>query len=157
MTERSVAHAAFTIQRRYPAAPAAVFKAFADPAARRRWFIDGEGWTIDAFEPAFAEGGRELSRFRFGDGPPMRNDTSYHEIVPDERILFSYAMTVDGRRMSVSLVTIVLAAEAAGTRLTYTEQCVFLDGADTPAEREAGCRDLLDALATELARPGKDA
>lgn len=152
MTERSTAHATFTILRHYPAIPAAVFAAFADPAAKRRWFIEGEGWTIDAFEPDFVEGGRELSRFRFGDGPPMSNETTYHEIVPYRRILFSYVMTVDGKRISASLATITLAAEGSGTRLAYTEQCTFLDGADTPAEREAGCHALLDALAVELDR-----
>ena len=38
MTERSVTHATFVIDRTYDASPARVFGAFADPAAKKRWF-----------------------------------------------------------------------------------------------------------------------
>jgi hypothetical protein len=40
----------------------------------------------------------------------------------------------------------------AGTRLIYTEQGVFLDGYDNPAERECRTRALLDNLGAELQR-----
>lgn len=152
MTERSVTHATFVIERRYPASPRRVFNAFADPAIRRRWFAEGEGWVVDEFSVDFSEGGSELSRFRFRDGPPVSNDTVYHEIVPEQRIVFSYAMTVDGKRISVSLATVEIAAEGKGTRLSYTEQGAYLDGADQPADREEGCRLLYEALAAELDR-----
>jgi hypothetical protein len=39
-----------------------------------------------------------------------------------------------------------------GTRLSVTEQAVFLDGADYPAQREQGTRALLDSLDAELRR-----
>ncbi|QCI67985.1 SRPBCC family protein [Phreatobacter stygius] len=152
MTERSINHASFVITRHYPAAPAQVFQAFADTVIRRRWFIEGEGWTVDEFTADFAEGGRERSRFRFGADTPMSNDTVYHEILPNQRIVFSYAMTIGGKRISVSLATIEITAEGTGTRLVYTEQAAFLDGADRPADREAGSRELLEALAAELGR-----
>ncbi len=38
MTERSVTHATFVVERLYDASPARVFAAWADPAAKRRWF-----------------------------------------------------------------------------------------------------------------------
>ena len=38
----------------------------------------------------------------------------------------------------------------SGTTLTFTEQGVFLDGADTPAVREKGTGELLDALGAAL-------
>ena len=59
----------------YPASPQRVFHAFADPAIKRRWFVEGEGWTIEEFTVDFSEGGIEQSRFRFRDGPPVSNDT----------------------------------------------------------------------------------
>ena len=40
MTERSVTHATFTVERTYDASPARVFNAFADPAIKRRWLND---------------------------------------------------------------------------------------------------------------------
>jgi hypothetical protein len=38
------------------------------------------------------------------------------------------------------------APAASGTALTFTEQGVFLDGRDSPAVREKGTSELLDAL-----------
>lgn len=129
MSRPGIRHASFVIERNCAASPARVFEAFADPAAKRCWFGDGEGWTLEAFTAVFAEGGHECSRFSRGDGPPMRMDTIYHEIVPGQRIVLSYTMTIGGRRNSVSLATIEFFAEGSGTRLVYTEQGAFLDGA----------------------------
>jgi hypothetical protein len=39
---------------------------------------------------------------------------------------------------------------AAGTRLVFTEQGAFLDGHETPGQREHGMGSLLDALGAEL-------
>ena len=44
------------------------------------------------------------------------------------------------------MTTVEFAAVASGTSLTFTEQGVFLDGADTPAVRQKGTEELLDAL-----------
>ena len=68
------------------------------------------------------------------------------EVVPDQRIVYTYTLAVDGTRVSVSLVTVEFTPDAGGTRLTYTEQGAFLDGHDTPAEREHGTREGLARL-----------
>jgi uncharacterized protein YndB with AHSA1/START domain len=41
MSDRSLAHATFAIERVYDASPARVFEAWADPVAKRRWFGAG--------------------------------------------------------------------------------------------------------------------
>jgi uncharacterized protein YndB with AHSA1/START domain len=74
----------------------------------------------------------------------------YRDIVPPERIVYTYDMLIDGTRISVSLATVDLRAEGDGTRLVYTEQGAFLDGHDTPGERDQGMGSLLDALGVEL-------
>lgn len=157
MTQRSIHHATFVIERSYTASPARVFEAFSDPAIKRRWFIDAEGWTTEEFTSNFVEGGSERSRSRFGDGPLVSNETIYHEIVPGQRIVLSYTMTIGDKRVSVSSVSIEFNAEASGTRLVYTEHGAFLDSADKPADREAGWRELLDALAAQLGRQAESA
>jgi uncharacterized protein YndB with AHSA1/START domain len=144
-------HTTFTIERDYPVSPARVFHAFADHDSKRRWLVEGDGFRIDEYTSEFRVGGREFSRFRYGDGPEIQNETSYHDIVPDRRIVFVYTMTVGGRRMSTSLTTVALAPTPDGTRLTFTEQAAFYDGIDDPAGREVGCRGLLEELAKELA------
>ena len=54
--------------------------------------------------------------------------------------------------MSVSVTTVELLADGAGTRLRYTEQGVFLDGEDKPELREHGTTELLDKLGEALAQ-----
>ena len=44
MTERNVTHATFVIERTYGVAPARVFNAFADAAAKARWFVGPDEW-----------------------------------------------------------------------------------------------------------------
>ena len=85
--QRSVVHSTFSIERTYPVAPSCVFLAFADQAAKRRWFAEGEGWEVEEFTLDFRVGGREFSRFRFEGGAPIRNETVYQDIVPDRRIV----------------------------------------------------------------------
>lgn len=149
MSSNSV-HEKFVIERKYKAAPERVFAAWSDPVKKRRWFVEGEGWTVDAYEMDFREGGFERSRFRFGDGPPMTNDNVYHDIVPARRIVSSYDMTAAGKRFSVSLSTLEFEPSGDGTLLRYTEQVVFFDGADNVKSRRDGCADLLEKLAGEL-------
>ena len=150
MTERSVTHASFSIERTYDSPPAKVFKAFADPKIKRRWFAEGEGWEIEEFTGEFKVGGFEHSRFRLRGGEPVRNDTSYHDIVPNARIIFAYSMTIGDKRISSSLATFQFKPAGNGTQLVFTEQGAFLDGLDTAGPREAGWKDLLDALGRAL-------
>jgi uncharacterized protein YndB with AHSA1/START domain len=70
----------------------------------------------------------------------------YQDIVPGERIVYSYDMKMNDERISVSLATVQLEAAEGGTRLTFTEQGAYLDGLDTPEQREHGTGELLDAL-----------
>jgi uncharacterized protein YndB with AHSA1/START domain len=152
MSERSTEHATFVIERTYPASPALVFNAFADPEAKTRWFVGPEDWSPDGHEIDFRVGGRE----RLSTGPPGGQlhtfDALYQDIVADRRIVYTYEMHLDEVRISVSLATIELEPAGDGTRLTFTEQSVFLDGADYPAQREQGTRSLLDKLDAELRR-----
>jgi uncharacterized protein YndB with AHSA1/START domain len=150
MTERSVTHSTFTLERTYDAPPARVFNAFADPAIKRRWFVDGEGWEVEEFAGEFKVGGLERSRFRFRGGEPIRNDTTYHDIVPNERVIFAYSMTIGDKRISSSLATLQFKPSGKGTRLVFTEQGAFLDGLDSAGPREGGWKELLDALGRAL-------
>jgi uncharacterized protein YndB with AHSA1/START domain len=150
MSTPSIVHSTFVVERTYPTSAARVFAAFSDPAIKRRWFVEGEGWHIDEFTVDFRVGGCETSRFRFKDGPPVRNETIYQDIVDGERIVFVYAMTVGDKRISASLASVELFASGKGTRLVYTEQGQFFDGAEQPKQREHGCAELFDKLSEEL-------
>jgi uncharacterized protein YndB with AHSA1/START domain len=150
---RTVTHATFKIERTYAASPARVFRAHADEAVKRRWFVEGEGWEVQHYALDFRVGGLETSRFNFRGGPPMTNDTIFMDIVPERRIVFSYWMTMGGNPISASLATVELEPVGDGTRLIFTEQGAYLDGHDDIAGREQGSRWLLEQLAKEVEGP----
>jgi uncharacterized protein YndB with AHSA1/START domain len=156
MTERSVIHDTFSVERTYPAAPSRVFAAFASREAKDAWAdsgdlapADGEA-GIEEFD--FRPGGRERFGFKY-DGTAYGYDALYYDIVPDQRIVYSYEMYADGARISVSVATIEFAKSGDGTALTWTEQGCYLDGIDGPqasALRQEGTAEMLDGLTRYL-------
>jgi uncharacterized protein YndB with AHSA1/START domain len=150
MSERSVEHATFVVERTYDASPSRVFTAWADPAAKARWFGSPDAGVED-YELDFKVGGREFNRGTV-EGQTYTFEARYQDIVPDERLVYAYEMHLGDKRISVSLGTVELEPEGDGTRLIFTEQGAFLDGLDSPAQREGGTGQLLDALEKELAR-----
>jgi uncharacterized protein YndB with AHSA1/START domain len=158
MTGRSVLHDTFTIERTYPATPSRVFAAFASEEAKNSWGDSDEvGPPPPGSEPSefdFRVGGHE--RFTMVlDGRTFRYDALYYDIVPDQRIVYSYEMYADDARISVSVATIEFAKSGDGTALTVTEQGAYLDGfdgADAARLREGGVTEMLDGLGVYLKR-----
>jgi uncharacterized protein YndB with AHSA1/START domain len=149
MSGRSATHSTFVLERTYDASPTRVFAAWADKDLKGQWF----GPPVDQeHELDFREGGRE--RFEAAvHGAVYSYDALYEDIVPDARIVYTYNMHRDGRRMSVSVTTVEFLAEGdEHTHLRYTEQGVFLDGQDQPELREAGTNEILDKLGAALAK-----
>ena len=150
-TIRSVEHATFVVERVYPSVTKAqVFAAFADKEKKAKWFSEPSTasereWTLD-----FREGGHEIE-----SGPFMGDihtfDAIYLDIVEDERICWTYNMTVGGVKLSSSLTVVELATVPDGTRITYTETGAFYDGHEKPELREQGTGWILDALGKSLA------
>jgi uncharacterized protein YndB with AHSA1/START domain len=158
MSTRTVNHSTFVIERTYPAAPERVFAALADPARKRRWFAEGEDFGVDAFEMDFRVGGFERTRFKAriptaaAEEIPCANDSLYLDIVPNQRIVLAYTMTIGGKRISASQATFELLPVGSGTQLIFTEQAAFFEGGDGPQIREAGWRQLFDRMGREVAQ-----
>jgi uncharacterized protein YndB with AHSA1/START domain len=146
MTQHSILHHTFALERIYDATPERVFRAFADPAAKAQWFSGPDDWERGEASMDFRVGGAEVNVGGPKGGFTSRFDARYYDIVPNERIVYTYEMHVDGVKLSVSLSTIELQAVPGGTRLVLTEQGAFFDGHEDPILREQGTRDMLDAL-----------
>jgi uncharacterized protein YndB with AHSA1/START domain len=149
--ERKTTHGTFTSQRIYPASPARVFKAFADREAKAKWFTGPQGIDEAGREFDFRVDGREVAFGRHANNVVTGFFAIYQDIVPDERIVFAYRMTMDGLPISASLTTIEIAPHGDGARLVWTEYGVYLDGFDKPALREEGTNWLLDRIGQSLA------
>jgi uncharacterized protein YndB with AHSA1/START domain len=156
MAKSSVTHSTFIIERNYGVPPAQVFAAWADPAQKRRWFADGEHAAVEEHQLDFRVGGIEKTRRILMGGPfkdtPLTNDSVYLDIVPNQRIVFAYTMTLGERRISSSQATVEFLANGKGTILAFTEQGAFFEGADGAQMREQGWKSLIGQLEKVFAR-----
>jgi uncharacterized protein YndB with AHSA1/START domain len=154
VSQRSTIHATFVIERIYHASPQRVFDAWADPAAKTQWFGPPDK-PKDAYTLEFRVGGREHLAIPMPDGPLYSFDALYQDIVPGQRIVYTYDMHRDKQRISVSVATVEIEPDGARTRLTLTEQGVFLDGLDEPSAREHGTNVLMDTLGALVEEGGE--
>ena len=157
MNPRSVIHDTFVIERTYAAMPTQVFAAFASDEAKNSWGDTGDLAPVGESDGEtvfdFRVGGRE--RFGFGWRDVVyRYDALYYDIVPDQRVVYSYEMYANDVRISVSIATIAFTKNSDGTALIWTEQGAYLDGVDGPGAaglRREGVSEMLDNLPRYLA------
>lgn len=144
-------HGSFTIERIYDAPVALVFRAWADKEAKSRWFSAPEELAVETIrEQNFTVGGRDRLRADWKSGRVTDFQCEYRDIVENARIVYVYDMYADRTKISVSLATITFEKSGKGTKLTVTEQGVFLDGYDDAGSRERGTNELMDKLGRSL-------
>jgi uncharacterized protein YndB with AHSA1/START domain len=153
MAEPNVTHSTIALERSIAAPPAAVYRAFADPDLKRRWFAEGEQHEVEEFSSDLSPGATERLRYRFRDDTPfagmtISNSDTVLDLVPDERIVSASRMTFGDTCISAGLTTVELLPDGQGTRLLLTFQGAFLPGADGPQIREMGWQTHLDRLAS---------
>lgn len=138
-------HTSFVIERRFAASPQAVYRAWADPDVKRQW-SDCHADNTAEYSLDFRPLGRETHRVVDPARGVQLVEKVFFDITADRRIVFAYDISLDGRRLSVSLVTVEFEAVPAGTRMVYTEQLAYLDGHEDLSERIRGTGEGLDRL-----------
>jgi uncharacterized protein YndB with AHSA1/START domain len=151
MNVPTVTHDTFVIRRTYDSPVANVFRAWADPNRKARWFAGSAAALGNGYELDFQVGGREVNRGGPPGGPVYTYFAEFRDIVVDQRIVSTSEMFADDTRISVTVATVEFHESGGTTQLVLTEQGVFLDGHETAAKREEGTRSLLDSLAAALA------
>lgn len=141
MTENSVVHSTFSLERTYDRPVAQVFAAWADPVAKARWFSSPDA----QHQLDFRVGGREVV-----SGPVLTFESWYQEIVPDQRIIYTSTLSEGDTVATVSITTVEFTRVRGLTRLLLTESGAFLDSREQPSWREQGTSTWLNELGTEL-------
>ena len=133
-----------------PAAPAAVFAAFAAPQRLARW------WGPDGFRNTFAlcdfrSGGAWRFTMHGPDGRDYPNESQFVEVLPNARVVIRHLNAPH------FVLTVELRAEGQGTRVQWTQ--VFDDPVVAQAVRpivEPANEHNLQRLADEVARHAAD-
>ena len=137
-----------TLKRRFNATPEKVYAAWADPQRLVQWFGPGsvEEGSVKA-DIDLRVGGRYRISFTGADGEHFQVGGVYREVVPNQRLVFSWAWHSTPERES--LVTISMKPEGSGTLLTFLHE----QFADTTARdnHERGWMELLAKLESYLA------
>ena len=135
-----------TIKRRFNAAPAKVFAAWTDPEKMKRW-MGPEGVVPLQAEIDARVGGRYRLVMRSPNGEEHDVSGVYREVVPNEKLVFTWAWRTMPERES--LVTVGLEHDGDGTMLTLTHE----QFSDAPARdrHRVGWAGALDNLEQYLA------
>ena len=108
-----------TIRRRIAASPGKVFAAWTDPRQVMRWWGPAGAETVRAeMDPRV--GGRFLKVARTADGEEHEASGVYREVIPDEKLVFTWTWRDTPERET--LVTVALRPDGDGTILTLTHE-----------------------------------
>jgi uncharacterized protein YndB with AHSA1/START domain len=121
MATQTATKPSLTLKRRYNAPPAKVFAAWTEPEKLARWF-GPEGITSVQAELDLRVGGRyRITAQSPGDTHEVAG--VYQEIVPGQKLVFSWAWKSTPDRQS--LVTITFKPDRDGTMLTLLHEQFF--------------------------------
>jgi len=115
-----------TLKRRIAAPPTKVYAAWTDPQQIMRWFGPAGAEMISA-EVDARVGGRYRMRFRTPDGEEHDVSGTYREVVPDEKLAFTWMWRTLPDR--ASFVTITIKPDGDGTLLTLLHEQFFDEAA----------------------------
>lgn len=130
-----------TLKRRLLASPELVYAAWTDPPQLVHWFGPAGAQMLSAQTEARV-GGRYRIMFRTPDGEGHEVGGVYREVVPNERLVFTWAWRTMPERES--LVTVTFKPDGEGTILTLLHEQFFDEAARD--RHEFGWTGALDKL-----------
>jgi uncharacterized protein YndB with AHSA1/START domain len=145
-------HGTFAVKRVWAATPQRIFSAWADPTIKARWFRGPpQKWSEVRRSMDFRVGGLEVAEGRFNDsGMTTLFEGRYHVIEPGRRLVYVYDLRLSGELHSVTLSSLDLEPDGDRTRVSYTEQIVFMDGQDGIEKRRDGTEEAFETIENML-------
>jgi uncharacterized protein YndB with AHSA1/START domain len=111
-----------TLKRRLAAPPTLVYAAWTQPAHIVKWFGPDSG-DVTLAETDVRVGGRFTVEFFTEDGEAHHVSGEYREVVPDTKLVFSWAWRTTPERQS--LVTVLIEPASGGSQLTLIHENLF--------------------------------
>jgi len=102
------------LTRAVPAPRDAVFRAWTDPEALRRWWAPAEGMSLPAAEVDLRPGGRYRFTMRNAKGEEFHLTGVYREVRPPERLVYTWRW--EGTERDGDGETLVVVESAEGRR-----------------------------------------
>jgi len=131
-----------TLKRRLNAGPEKVYAAWTDPEKIVKWFGPDSGPVTHA-EADVRVGGHYAVTFHTEDGEEHNVGGIYREVVPNEKLAFTWAWRTMPERES--FVTVLIKPDGAGSILTLIHEQFFDEPArDRHAVGWTGCLDKLE-------------
>ena len=112
-----------TLRRHFRVSPAKVWRAWTDPQALKHWFGPEEIIDVPLAEVELRVGGRFRVTMRAADGETHDVSGTYLEVVPERRLVFSWAWRSTPERES--RVTVQLEPDAGGCELVLMHEQFF--------------------------------
>jgi uncharacterized protein YndB with AHSA1/START domain len=146
MSTQTITKPSLIIKRHLNARPAKVFAAWTDPEKVKRWMGPGEGKALSA-ECDLRTGGRYRWIMQSPTGEVHDVSGVYREVIPNEKLVFTWAWKSTLERES--LVTVLLKPDGEGTLLTLTHEQFFDE--DARDRHRNGWNRALDKMEKSLA------
>lgn len=133
-----------TLVRNLKAAPEKVYRAWTDSHALTQWFGPSDAFAIVMAQADVRVGGRFRVVMQAPDGEKHDVSGVYREVLPDQKLVFTWAWRSTPERES--LVTVEFrSGRGGGTELTLTHEKFFdVQARDGHREGWAGCLDRLE-------------
>ena len=127
-----------SIVRKLGAGPAKVWRAITEPEMLKQWMAPSDAFKIPVAETDMRVGGRYHLVMNAPDGEVHDVSGVYREIVPNKKLVYTWAWKSTPERQSV--VTIELRAAGSGTELTLRhEQFADAEARDHHQQGWMGC------------------
>jgi uncharacterized protein YndB with AHSA1/START domain len=115
-----------TLKRRFNATPQMLFSAWTDPRQLVKWFGPDSG-DVTRAETDVRVGGRYVVEFNTEDGEHHHVSGTYREVVPNEKLVFTWQWVTMPERQS--LVNVHIKPDGDGALLTLHHEHFFDEGA----------------------------
>ena len=137
-----------TIKRIFAASVEKVYEAWTEPAKLMQWFSPNIRWRTPKVDFELVAGGKHDITLRHSDGDEMRILGRYVEILPNERISFTWNFKGGDSEAEESLVTVEFRATTGGTELTLTHD--RQNDPNEKAQAEQGWSGMMELLESFL-------